>query len=137
MRNKTREQILIRLINLLDDAELGERRETILHLLHSARQTCRARDLRSGQHCLDAMSQLRKARHSMRVADASEQVLTPLEYAVELLRPLCEEAKGDQRALFMSESLIWRFLLLLVLLPSGLALAAAAVVWSTRHLLHL
>lgn len=137
MRNKQREEILIRLITLLDDAQLGERGETILHLLHSARQASRARDFTAGQHCLDALSQLRKARHSLRVAGASEPVLTPLEYAVELLLPVCEDAQSDQRVLLMSESLVWRVLLLLVLLPAGLTLAIAAVVWSTRHLLQL
>ncbi|WGK60028.1 hypothetical protein [Pantoea sp. SS70] len=42
MRNKTREQLLIRVINMLDDAELGERHETIMNLVHSARRACRA-----------------------------------------------------------------------------------------------
>lgn len=137
MRNKKREEIMVRLITLLDDAELGERGEIILHLLHSARQACRARDLKAGQHCLDALSQLRKARHSLRVAGASEQVLTPLEYAVELLLPVCEDAQSDQRVLFMSESLVWRVLVLLFLLPTGLALTVTTVVWTTRHLLQL
>lgn len=137
MRNKQREEIMIRLITLLDDAELGERRETILHLLHSARQTSRARDFRSGQHCLDALSQLRKARHSLRMAGASAHVLTPLEYAVDLLLPVCEDVQSERSVLLMSESLVWRVLLLLVLLPAGLTLAIGAVVWSTRHLLQL
>lgn len=136
MRNKQREEIMIRLITLLDDAELGERGEIILHLLHRARQASRARDLTAGQHCLDALSQLRKARHSLRTAGAPEQILTPLEYAVELLQPVCDEAQA-QRVLLMSESLVWRVLLLLGLLPAGLTLAIAAVVWSTRHLLQL
>jgi len=131
MRDKQREEIMIRLITLLDDAELGERRETILHLLHSARQASRARDLTAGQHCLDALSQLRKVRLSLRTAGAAEQVLTPLEYAVELLQPVCEEAQVDRRALTLTQSLVWRVLLLLVVI------AAAAVVWSTRHLLQL
>ncbi|PIF06921.1 hypothetical protein [Candidatus Pantoea floridensis] len=137
MRNNKREEIMIRLITLLDDAELGERGDTILHLLHSARQASRARDFMAGQHCLDALSQLRKARHSLRVAGASEQVLTPLEYAVELLLPVCEDALSDQRALTFAHSQVWRVLVLLFLLPAGLALTVTAVVWSTRQLLQL
>ena len=133
MRNKEREAIIIRLITLLDDAELGERHETIINMLHSARQAYRARDLTAGQHCLDALSQLRKARHSLRLIGASEQVITPLEYAVGLLRRVCDDAQADQPPPVTAHSLKWRAL---VLLPAGLTLAVAAVIWSTRYLLH-
>lgn len=138
MRHKKREQLLIRLITLLDDAELGERRETILDLLHSARRACRAgSDIMAGQYVLDAHIQLRKARHSLQVTGVSERIITPLEYALDLLRPVCEDVQADQRPLLTSPSLTWRVLVLLVLLPAGMTLATAAVFWSTRHLLHL
>lgn len=136
MRNKTREQLLIRVINLLDDAELGERQGTISDLLHSARRACRERnDFSSGQHALNALSQLRKARNS----GASEHVLTPLEYALELLLPVCEDAQSDHRVLTLAYSPVWRvlLLLLLLLLPFGVMLAAEAVVWIARYLQHI
>lgn len=140
MRNKTREQLLIRVINLLDDAELGERQGTISDLLHSARRACRERnDFSSGQHALNALSQLRKARNSLRVAGASEHVLTPLEYALELLLPVCEDAQSDHRVLTLAYSPVWRvlLLLLLLLLPFGVMLTAEAVVWIARYLQHI
>lgn len=138
MRNKQREQLLIRLITLLDDAELGERRETILDLLHSARRACRERsEIMAGQYVLDAHIQLRKARHSLQMTGASERVMTPLDYALDLLRPVCEDVQAGQFSPLTAPSLTWRVLLLRGLLPAGLILAAAAIFWSSRHLLHL
>lgn len=71
MRNKTREQLLIRVINLLDGAELGGDRERIMDLLHSARQASRKGESAvAGQHsyndlrALNALSAVPQRIHS-------------------------------------------------------------------------
>ncbi|NWC63949.1 hypothetical protein [Cedecea sp. P7760] len=95
MKINKQEQLFIRIISLLDNAEMGERRETILHLMHSARRASSDRDDFSAyKHSLNALSQLRKARHSMRLGGASEQNITLLESAIDMLLPVQKEAES-------------------------------------------
>ena len=60
MREFRREQQLIGLCILPDDTLLGERRETILHLVHSARRASHAREAgeaRTLSRCAEAAAQ--------------------------------------------------------------------------------
>lgn len=124
MREKKREQMLIRLCTLLADAELADRRETIMHLMHSARrasrkrQSCDATDL-----CLDALKQLRKARNTLRVAGVGNNTLVPVEYAIAELMPVYDEARADANTKLFAESHVWLCLLILALLLVGLGAA--------------
>ncbi|MCT2420315.1 hypothetical protein N1689_20915 [Pantoea sp. XY16] len=124
MRSKKREQVLIQLITLLDNARLGERKETILNLLHSARRAIREREVfNAQQHTTEALGQLRKARHSLRVSGANEQEITVLENAVVMLLPVQDEADADSYAYFIVCSLEFRYLLLFLIFAAGLAVA--------------
>lgn len=126
MRNQTREQLLIRVITLLDNASLGDRKETISNLLHGARRASREQDdFTAQEHRTEALSQLRKARHSLRVSGAAEQEITPLEYAIELLLPVKEDAAAES---------LWRYLLLFLLLPAGVTLVLTPLLWLAGQL---
>lgn len=132
MRNKNREQLLVRVITLLDDSRLGERQETVSHLLHCARRASRdGDDVTARQHSIEALSELRNARHTLRISGAAEQEIIPLEYAIAMLLPVEEEADVEPRALFIVDSLAWWYLLL----PAGLILAPATAFWIAGHLL--
>jgi hypothetical protein len=118
MRKKKHEQILIRVIKLLENAELGERRETILNLLHSAHRASRERnDFTAQEYSADALRELRKARHSLRVAGAAEGDIILTESATAMLLPVYEDARADMRAMLFTHSLVWRCIALLVIMP--------------------
>ena len=124
MRSKQREQVLIRLITLLDNARLGERKETILNLLHSARRANRKREVFTAQqYATEALGQLRKARNSLRVSAANEQDIGVLENAVSMLLPMQNEVDADGYVYFIACSLEFRYLLLFLLFAAGLAVA--------------
>lgn len=132
MRNKMQEQLLIRVITLLDDARLGERRETVSHRLHSARRASReGDDVMARQHSIEALSELRKARHTLRICGAAEQDIIPLEYAIAMLLPVVDETDAAPRAVFIARSIARRYLLL----RAGLILAPATAFWLAGHLL--
>lgn len=132
MRNKNREQLLVRVITLLDDARLGERQETVSHLLHSARRASRdGDDVTARQHSIEALSELRNARYTLRISGAAEQEIIPLEYAIAMLLPVEDEADAAPRAVFIARSIARRYLLL----PAGLILAPATAFWLAGHLL--
>lgn len=112
MRNKKREQLLIQVITLLDGARLGERKETVMNLVHCARRASRERDAFSAElQSVEALSQLRKARHSLRIHGAPTQDIVLIESAIELLLPIQIEARADSFATLMVLSLEWRFLI--------------------------
>lgn len=68
MRNRKREQRLIRVITLLDGAELGQDRERIMDLLHSARRACREGQSNVAEQCsVGALSHLLNARQRLQV----------------------------------------------------------------------
>lgn len=124
MRSKKREEVLIRLITLLDNARLGERQETILHLLHSARRANREREIFvAQQYATKALGQLRKARNSLRVSAANEQDIIVLENAVSMLLRVQDEADADAYAYFIASSLEFQYLLLFMISAAGLAVA--------------
>lgn len=132
MRNKKQEQLLIRVITLLDDARLGERQETVSHRLHSARRASReGDDVTARQHSTEALSELRKARHTLLICGAAEQEIIPLEYAIAMLLPVVDEDDAAPRAVFIARSIARRYLLL----PAGLILAPATAFWLAGHLL--
>lgn len=111
MKMNRQEQLFIRVIQLLDDTDMGERRETILHLMHSARRASHLRDdLTAYEYSLKALSQLRKARHSMTLDGASEQNITLLASAIEMLLPVQREAQSCSYITTVMSSPDFRFL---------------------------
>lgn len=132
MKINKEEQVFIRIIRLLDNAEMGERRETILHLMHSARRASSDRDdFTAHEHSLQALSQLRKTRHSMKLGDASEQNVTLLESAIEMLLPVQKEAHSYSFISTLVSSLEFRYLLFA--LGISLLLATSSIVfWVLR-----
>lgn len=121
MREKKREEILNRLCTLLADAELADRQETIMHLMHSARRASRNRESYTATElCLEALKQLRKARNSLRVAGVETAKLAPVEYAIAQLVPIYDEAREDASAMLFAESYVGRFFAMVALLAVGL-----------------
>lgn len=128
MRNRKREQLLIQVITLLDGARLGERKEMVINLLHCARRASRECDAFSAEEqSVEALSQLRKARHSLRTQGAPEQDIVLLESAIELLLPVQIEARADFVAQLIVPPLKFHYLLLVV----GCSLMLVAVFWFT------
>lgn len=129
MCEKKREQMLSRLCTLLADAELANRQETIMHLMHNARRASRNRkSYDATEHCVDALKQLRKARHTLRIAGVEADRLAPVEYAIAQLEPIYDEAREDASAMLFAESFIWKFcLFLMLLLIVGLAVLYASI----------
>lgn len=117
MRTDSREQVLIRVIMLLDSVRLRSRQETILSLLHSARRASREGDFfATQQHITQAIGQLRKTRHSLRVAGAHEHEVTPIGYAISLLLDVQMESGVDwlaQLIVFVCSRECWYPLLFL------------------------
>lgn len=110
MRANTREQVLIRVITLLDSMCLRGRQETVSDLLHSARRASRERDFFAAQqHITEAIGQLRKARHSLRVAGANEHEVTPVGYAISLLLDVQMESGADWLAQLIAFVCSWEF----------------------------
>lgn len=132
MKINKKEQLFIRVITLLDNAEMGARRETILHLMHSARRASSGRDdFTAYEHSLKALSQLRKARHSMKHGGASEQNITLLESAIEMLLSVQKEAQSYSFISTVVSSLEFRYLLFA--LGMSLLLATGSIVfWVLR-----
>lgn len=127
MREKKREQMLSRLCTLLADAELASRKETIMHLMHSARRASRNRkSYDATEHCVDALKQLRKARHTLRIAGVEADRLAPVEYAIAQLVPICDEAREEGFATLFFYPYLGRFYAGLMLLVTGLILLYAA-----------
>lgn len=121
MREEKREELLNRLCTLLADAELADRQETIMHLMHSARRASRNRESNNAtEHCIDALKQLRKARHTLHIAGIETDKLTPVEYAIAQLVPIYDEAREDASAMLYAESYVGRFFAMLALLAIGL-----------------
>jgi len=88
MRENKREQMLNRLCTLLADAELADRQETIMHLMHSARRASRNRNSNDAtEHCINALKHLRKARHTLHIAGFETDKLASVEYAIAQLVP--------------------------------------------------
>lgn len=133
MREIRREQQLIGLCTLLDDTGLGERRETIMHLVHSARRASHAREAGEATGlCLSALKQLRRARHSLRVAGAGADALSPLDAAIAGLQSVCDEAMAQAMEAAVLR-LFGRMALLSVLLPAGVT----AVLFGAGVLIHI
>lgn len=133
MNEKKREQVLNRLCTLLADAELADRHETIMQLMHSARRASHNRESYiTTELCIDALKQLRKARNSLRVAGVETDKLVPVEYAIAELVPIYDEARKDARILLIAESYECRFFVNVALLSVGFAVLYAigkAIVW--------
>ncbi|WP_143354270.1 hypothetical protein [Erwinia amylovora] len=121
MCEKKREEMLNRLCTLLADAELADRQETIMHLMHSARRASRNRESNNAtEHCIDALKLLRKARHTLFIAGVETDKLAPVEYAIAQLVPIYDEAREDASAMLFAESYVGRFFAMLALLAIGL-----------------
>ncbi|CDK23949.1 hypothetical protein LA637_p2077 (plasmid) [Erwinia amylovora LA637] len=122
MRNRKREQRLIRVITLLDGAALGHDRERIMNLLHSARRACREGQGNVAEQCsVEALRHLRNARQSLRVpgayaadAVAIDQAMNQLHSAGEktLFSPLWRDPVFTEALCYL---LIFTLLLTLVL----------------------
>ncbi|MEN4664595.1 hypothetical protein [Pantoea agglomerans] len=126
MREKKREQMLIRLCTLLANAELADRQEAIMHLMHSARRASRNRKSNDAtEHCIDALKQLRKARHTLHLAGFETDKLAPVEYAIAQLVPIYDKARKDASAMLFAESYAGRFFAMVALLAVGLAVLYA------------
>lgn len=83
MTDNNPEQHFIRLCNLLDDAELGERRETIMNLMHSARRACREGQSNVAEQCRsEALRHLRSARQSLQGSGAAPAVAVVIDEAI-------------------------------------------------------
>jgi hypothetical protein len=120
MREKKREQMLNRLCTLLADAELADRQETIMHLMHSARRASRNRESNDAtEYCIDALKQLRKARHTLHIAGVETDKLAPVGYAIAQLVPIYDEARKDASAMLFAESYVGRFFSMVALLAVG------------------
>lgn len=116
MKDEECELQLIRLCTLMDAAALGERRETIMHLLHSARRASRAGQRRTAAAlCSDARHQLRKVRHSLRAAGAGPDDTGPVESAIAMLSMVFEAPRTG--VIRRVELLFTRCLLVLILAP--------------------
>lgn len=127
MREKKREQMLNRLCTQLADAELAGRREKILHLMHSARRASSNHESYvATEYCVNALKQLRKARHTLRIAGAESASLAPVECAIAQLKPIYDEARKDGFATLFVDPYRGRFYAGLMLLVTGLILLYAA-----------
>lgn len=88
MRNRKREQRLIRVITLLDGAELGHDRERIMDLLHSARRASREGDATvASPLCFEAVKALSSVSGRLQAAGAAAETLEPVASAIDLLLP--------------------------------------------------
>lgn len=92
MRNNARELQLIRLCIMLDDIELGERRETIMNLIHSARRASRMRQNNTTEAlCTSARWELRRVLINQRLTGADLDAVALIELAMTILSPSHEE----------------------------------------------
>lgn len=120
MRNSKREQRLIRVITLLDGAELGHDRERIMDLLHSARRASREGDATvASPLCFEAVKALSSLSGRLQAAGAAAETLAPLATAVELLLPEDMAQVRSLPAMFMAEPLAWRLAMLCIPLFSA------------------
>lgn len=88
MRNRKREQRLIRIITLLDGAELGCDRERIMDLLHSARRASRDGYSVVASHlCYEALRALSTVSGRLQAFGAAAETLGPVASAIDLLLP--------------------------------------------------
>ncbi|HBH6890070.1 TPA: hypothetical protein KUM96_004332 [Serratia marcescens] len=80
MRNRKREQRLIRVITLLDGAELGHDRERIMDLLHSARRASREGDATvASPLCFKSVKALSSVSGRLQAAGAAAETLEPVD----------------------------------------------------------
>lgn len=92
MRDTRRELHLSRLCFMMDDANLGDRREVIVNLLHCARRAYHEGQLYTAeQQSKDALKQLRKRRHSLRVAGADPENIALIDLAINVLITVLEK----------------------------------------------
>ncbi|MHC3774520.1 hypothetical protein ACYDMD_20165 [Pantoea agglomerans] len=123
MRNEKREAGLNRVITSLDNARLGERQKTILNLLHSARFAIQEGDyFTAQQHITEALSQLRKVRHSLQVSGADKLEISVPDDAIAMLLAVQEEGGADWRAYFFVYSRECRYPLLFLFFVAILAI---------------
>ncbi|MBS0883185.1 hypothetical protein JK231_21575 [Pantoea sp. JGM49] len=88
MRNRQREQRLIRVITLLDGAALGHDRERIMNLLHSARRASRdGCTTVASSLCFEAVKALSSVSGRLQAAGAAAETLEPVASAIDLLLP--------------------------------------------------
>jgi hypothetical protein len=111
MRNTKREQRLIRAINLLDGAELGQDRERIMNLLHSARRASRDGDA-TGPLCFEALRALSTVSGRLQAAGAAAETLEPVASGIDLLLPDFVTEEHSVYAMFMAEPPFWRMMVL-------------------------
>ncbi len=120
MRNRKREQRLIRVITLLDGAELEQDRERIMDLLHSARRACREGDADAAcQYSFNALRSLTALSGRLQASGTAAETLAPLATAVELLLPEDMTQERSLPAMFMAEPLAWRLAMLCIPLFSA------------------
>lgn len=86
MTDKNPEQRFIRLCNLLDDAPLGERHETIMNLVHSARRACREGRSNVAEQCRsEALRHLSNARQSLQETESDPAATVVIDEAINQL----------------------------------------------------
>lgn len=115
MRNKENEQILIRVITLLDNAKLAERHDEVLDLLHNARRACRTRDYFTAQHySINALSKIRKTLFCLQARGGADNDVKLTYIAISILELVFEDGQAEAWAILNSHSL-WKQCLLIVL----------------------
>jgi len=121
------------IIEGLNGIELGERKAVILeHLTHALSESSKHVSQNMYEHGIEALKQLRKARHSLRLDGAKQESLDRIECAVVYLCELQKEWNDYYRissrtVAFISfitsvDSLIYCILLLIVFLSGYLLL---------------
>lgn len=126
MREKKRDQMLNLLCTQLADAELAGRGEKIMHLMHNARRASSNREIyKATEYCVQALKQLRKVRHTLRIAGAEAAKLAPVECAIAQLEPIYDEARKDGFATLFVDPYQGRFYAGLMLLVTGLIMLYA------------
>ncbi|WP_058970063.1 hypothetical protein [Type-D symbiont of Plautia stali] len=104
MRNRKREQRLIRVITLLDGAELGHDREHIMDLLHSARRASREGDATMvSPLCFKAVKALSSVSGRLQAAGAAAETFEPVASAIDLLLPDFVTGERSFYARFIAE----------------------------------
>ena len=117
MRNRQREQLLIRVITMLDGAALAHDRERIMNLLHSARRASRDGFTSvASPLCFEAVKALSKVSGRLQAAGAAAETLEPVGSAIDLMLPDFVRQKESVYTVLMAGPPALRRILLSVVL---------------------
>lgn len=116
------------MIDDLENAPLGERKESIMRYLENALNASKKEEDRlMFDHCIEALKLLRKTRHSLRLSGVQPGDLVSIENAIINLKTLHEEANSHFMSIFQTEMLIQSIFSLGALLILSIVLTVIAI----------